>query len=89
MLFSTNITAAAFLLAGIVSGQTPVDFSPEVKDKLEMHFGSRIVETPGAILTRTETARQPTIGTSDARLTGASYLWMMIDLDVSALGSPY
>ncbi|KAK4240934.1 phosphatidylethanolamine-binding protein 4 [Achaetomium macrosporum] len=78
MLASISTIVSALLLAGVVSAQTPAGFVPEVKDKLEIIFGSKAVETPGASFTRAETARQPTIGTSDAPLTGPSYLWMMI-----------
>ncbi|KAK4039991.1 phosphatidylethanolamine-binding protein 4 [Parachaetomium inaequale] len=82
MLFSITTISSALLLAGVVSAQTPAGFIPEVKDKLEIVFGAKTVETPGASLAKADTAKQPTLGTSDAPLTGPSYLWMMIDLDV-------
>ncbi|KAK4152488.1 phosphatidylethanolamine-binding protein 4 [Chaetomidium leptoderma] len=82
MLFSITTISSALLLASAVSAQTPAGFVPEVKDKLEILFGTKAVEAPGASLAKAETAMQPTIGTSDAPLTGPSYLWMMIDLDV-------
>ncbi|KAH6626532.1 phosphatidylethanolamine-binding protein [Chaetomium sp. MPI-SDFR-AT-0129] len=59
----------ALLVAGIALAQTPAGFVPEVADKLEIVFGTKTVETPGASLEKTDTANQPTIGTSDAPLT--------------------
>ncbi|KAL1836609.1 hypothetical protein VTJ49DRAFT_4884 [Mycothermus thermophilus] len=82
MLFSTSTITSILLLAGLASAQTPPGFVPEVSEKLEIIFGDKVVQTAGESLTREETARQPTLGTRDAPLTGESYLWMMIDLDV-------
>ncbi|KAL2176428.1 uncharacterized protein P884DRAFT_300719 [Thermothelomyces heterothallicus CBS 202.75] len=48
MLSSGVTLSSALLLAGIVSAQTPVGFEPEVKDRLEIIFGSKVVETRGA-----------------------------------------
>ncbi|KAK3897334.1 hypothetical protein C8A05DRAFT_39119, partial [Staphylotrichum tortipilum] len=69
--------ASSLLLAGAVSAQTPVGFVPEVKEKLEIIFGTKAVDSPGASLTKAETAKQPTIGTATA-LNATTYLWMMI-----------
>ncbi|KAL2152164.1 hypothetical protein VTH82DRAFT_5348 [Thermothelomyces myriococcoides] len=82
MLFTHLTASSALLLAGIVSAQTPAGFEPEVQDRLEIVFGSTVVETPGAELGRSETEQQPTIGVSDEPLEGASYLWIMVDIDV-------
>ncbi|KAK0619152.1 phosphatidylethanolamine-binding protein [Immersiella caudata] len=70
-------------LAGLVAAQTPAGFTPEVKDRLDLIVGTKVITVPGTALTRAETARQPVIGTSDTILSG-TYLWMMIDLDVPA-----
>ncbi|KAK4247060.1 phosphatidylethanolamine-binding protein 4 [Corynascus novoguineensis] len=81
MLISIATISSALLLAGSVSAQTPPGFVPEVENRLEIIFGSKVVEAPGADLGRADTANQPTLGT-DAPLEGASYLWAMIDIDV-------
>jgi hypothetical protein len=53
MLVSVPTIAAALLLtSGLVAAQTPVGFVPEVKDKLEIIFGSKAVETAGASLSK-------------------------------------
>ena len=52
MLLSITTLSSALLLAGAVSGQTPAGFTPEVKDKLEIVFGTKAVETPGASLAK-------------------------------------
>ncbi|KXX74122.1 Phosphatidylethanolamine-binding protein 4 [Madurella mycetomatis] len=83
MFFSPVTLIPALFLTGLASAQTPEGFAPEVTAKLDIIFGTKAVDTPGASFTRAETARQPIIGTSDAPLTG-TYLWMMIDLDVPA-----
>ncbi len=52
MLFSTNTIASVLLLTGVVSAQTPAGFVPEVKEKLEIIFGTKTVATPGASLAK-------------------------------------
>ncbi len=52
MQLSIHTIASALLLAGVVSAQTPAGFVPEVKDKLEIIFGSKTVDTPGASLAK-------------------------------------
>jgi hypothetical protein len=59
MLFSITISST-LLLAGAVSAQTPVGFTPEVDDKLEIVFGTKTVETPGASLAKAGMLRPPT-----------------------------
>ncbi|KAK0727796.1 phosphatidylethanolamine-binding protein [Lasiosphaeria miniovina] len=77
-------TAALVLAAGaLVAAQTPAGFTPEVTARLDLVFGAKTVTVPGTSLTKAETAKQPTIGTTDAVLNG-TYLWMMIDQDVPA-----
>ncbi|KAK0710211.1 phosphatidylethanolamine-binding protein [Lasiosphaeria miniovina] len=77
-------TASLILAAGaLVAAQTPAGFTPEVAARLDLIFGAKTVTVPGTSLTKAETAKQPTIGTSDAVLNG-TYLWMMIDQDVPA-----
>ncbi len=44
--------ASSLLLAGVVSAQTPVGFMPEVKEKLEIIFGTKVVDSPGASLSK-------------------------------------
>ncbi|KAK4189129.1 phosphatidylethanolamine-binding protein [Podospora australis] len=89
MLFSTSslLATAAFSLGSLVSAQetswTPAGFSPAVAAKLEVIYGTKASTTPGTSYTKAETARQPTIGTSDAPLNG-TYMWLLIDLDVPA-----
>jgi hypothetical protein len=59
MLVSVPTIAAALLLtSGLVSAQTPAGFVPEVKDKLEIIFGSKAVETAGAGLSKAGTLRR-------------------------------
>ncbi|KAK3374155.1 hypothetical protein B0T24DRAFT_704340 [Lasiosphaeria ovina] len=71
-------TAALVLAAGaLVAAQTPAGFTPEVAARLDLVFGAKTVTVPGTSLTKAETAKQPTIGTTDAVLNG-TYLWMMI-----------
>ncbi|KAI1299452.1 phosphatidylethanolamine-binding protein [Xylaria venustula] len=72
---------SAFILAGVASAQTPAGFVPVVTEKLEVTFGSKSVETGGQPLTKTDTARQPTIGISGPA--NGTYIWMLIDLDAS------
>ena len=43
---------SSLLLAGAVSAQTPVGFVPEVKEKLEIIFGTKVVDSPGASLSK-------------------------------------
>ncbi|KAL2166657.1 hypothetical protein VTG60DRAFT_2353 [Thermothelomyces hinnuleus] len=62
MLLSGVTLSSALLLAGIVSAQTPVGFEPEVKDRLEIIFGSKVVETPGADLERSANFQNPSAG---------------------------
>jgi len=71
-------SVSSLLLAGLVAAQTPSGFTPEVKGRLDLIVGSKVITVPGTSLTKAETAKQPGIGTSDVALTGASYLWMMI-----------
>ncbi len=52
MQLSIYTIASALLFAGAVSAQTPAGFVPEVKDKLEITFGSKTVDTPGANLAK-------------------------------------
>ncbi|KAF7540951.1 hypothetical protein G7054_g898 [Neopestalotiopsis clavispora] len=61
--------------------QTPAGFTPSVAAHLDVVFGTKVVDPPGTPLSKSDTSRQPSIGTSVA-LNG-SYLWMMIDLDAS------
>jgi len=49
MRFSTAITALP-LLAGLVAAETPAGFLPEVKDRLEVWFGTNTPITPGGML---------------------------------------
>ncbi len=79
-MYASALSTTVLLLASLVSAQTaqtPPGFAPAVNAKLEIIFGSKAVATPGQALTKAETAKQPTIGTADAALTG-TYLWMMI-----------
>ncbi|KAI1255746.1 hypothetical protein MGN70_002486 [Eutypa lata] len=69
-------------LAAVSLAQTPPGFTPSVETKLEVIFGTKAVATPGDAFTKTETAQQPSIGTTTT-LNGTAYLWMMIDLDAS------
>ncbi|KAK4646045.1 hypothetical protein QC761_206895 [Podospora bellae-mahoneyi] len=77
MLFTTAFALAATLFAGLVSAQTPVGFTPAVEAKLEVIYGTKATIEPGTRFTKTETARQPTIGTSDVALNG-TYVWLLI-----------
>ncbi|PVH77708.1 PEBP-like protein [Cadophora sp. DSE1049] len=77
MLFSA---LTPFVFAAVVFAQTPPNFSPNVTSTLQVKFGTKSV-TPGMALTKAETAKIPTIGTSDEALNG-TYIFFMIDLDV-------
>jgi len=55
MRFSITTVSSAFVLAGVALAQTPVGFVPEVKDKLEIVFGSKTVDSPGASLAKAGT----------------------------------
>ncbi|KAK8044672.1 hypothetical protein PG993_004696 [Apiospora rasikravindrae] len=68
------------VLAGLSAAQTPDGFEPQVTPHLDVIFGSKEV-TPGLALTKSDTARAPTIGLK-AEPNG-TYVWMMIDLDAS------
>ncbi|KAK0667063.1 phosphatidylethanolamine-binding protein [Cercophora samala] len=81
MLFTTASALAATLFAGLVSAQTPAGFTPAVEARLEVIYGTKATIEPGTRFTKAETARQPTIGTSDVALNG-TYVWLLIDLDV-------
>ncbi|KAK5636023.1 hypothetical protein RRF57_011735 [Xylaria bambusicola] len=81
---ATNIVSA-LLLAGVTSAQTPAGFTPAVKEKLEVTFGTKNVATGGQAMTKADTARQPTIGISGPA--NETYIWMMIDQPTSA-GKP-
>ncbi|KAL2065761.1 hypothetical protein VTL71DRAFT_3431 [Oculimacula yallundae] len=80
------LTSLAF--AATILAQTPPNFNPNVTSTLQVKFGSKYV-TPGLSLTKAETAKVPTIGTSDADLNG-TYIFFMIDLDVpgALVGGP-
>ncbi|KAH7317808.1 phosphatidylethanolamine-binding protein [Rhexocercosporidium sp. MPI-PUGE-AT-0058] len=77
MLFST---IAYLFFAAIAVAQTPPNFSPNITSTLQVKFGSKSV-TPGLALTKAETSKVPTIGTSDEAL-NETYIFFMIDLDV-------
>ncbi|KAI5919073.1 phosphatidylethanolamine-binding protein [Camillea tinctor] len=79
---SPDTIAALLLLAGLSAGQTPEGFEPAVETKLDVTFGTKVVETPGTALTRTDTAQRPSIAFSEAD-PEKYYLWMMIDIDAS------
>ncbi|KAK6840609.1 hypothetical protein PG990_007459 [Apiospora arundinis] len=69
-----------FVLAGLSAAQTPDGFVPQVTPHLDVIFGTKEV-TPGLSLTKTDTARAPTIGLKTQP--NGTYVWMMIDLDAS------
>lgn len=52
MLVSPAALISTLFLAGPVSAQTPPGFTPEVTAKLDIIFGTKAVESPGASLTR-------------------------------------
>ncbi|KAK0111574.1 hypothetical protein ONS95_001923 [Cadophora gregata] len=81
----TTLTSLFFAAAALA--QTPPGFTPNVTSTLQVKFGTKSV-TPGLALTKAETAKIPTIGTSDEALNG-TYIFFMIDLDVpgSLVGS--
>ncbi|KAM7203312.1 PEBP-like protein [Rhypophila sp. PSN 637] len=80
----SKVSISSLLLAALVTAQTPPGFKPEVKNRLDLIVGNKVITVPGTSLTKAETAKQPGIGTSDVPLNGTSYLWMMIDQDVPA-----
>ncbi|KAK8098271.1 phosphatidylethanolamine-binding protein [Apiospora kogelbergensis] len=68
------------VLAGLSAAQTPDGFAPHVTPHLDVIFGTKEV-TPGLSLTKSDTARAPTIGLKTEP--NGTYVWMMIDLDAS------
>ncbi|KAK8052825.1 hypothetical protein PG996_012126 [Apiospora saccharicola] len=68
------------VLAGLSAAQTPDGFTPSVTPHLDVIFGTKEV-TPGLSLTKSDTARAPTIGLKTEP--NGIYVWMMIDLDAS------
>ncbi|KAJ8129213.1 hypothetical protein O1611_g4419 [Lasiodiplodia mahajangana] len=72
----TSNIVSALLLAGVSSAQTPPGFTPAVTEKLEVTFGTKSIATGGQAMTRTETARQPTIGLSGPA--NGTYIWMLV-----------
>jgi len=72
------LLSAVAALATLASAQTPEGFTPAVTAKLEVTFGSKSV-TPGLSLTKAETARIPTIGSS-AKLNGTYLLFVIGEL---------
>ncbi|KAK8018666.1 phosphatidylethanolamine-binding protein [Apiospora marii] len=66
------------VLAGLSVAQTPDGFNPQVTPHLDVIFGTKEV-TPGLSLTKSDTARAPTIGLKTEP--NGTYVWMMIDLD--------
>ncbi|KAH9901773.1 PEBP-like protein [Xylariomycetidae sp. FL2044] len=82
---STDVlpTLLLLLLPALATAQTPAGFEPAVSQKLEVTFGAKAVTEPGTALTKTDTARQPTIGLAAGTAANGTYLWMMIDLDAS------
>ncbi|KAH6648352.1 phosphatidylethanolamine-binding protein [Truncatella angustata] len=78
----TSIAVSALVLACQTLAQTPTGFTPSVAAHLDVIFGSKVVNPPGTPLSKSDTSRQPTIGTT-IQLNGTYYIWMMIDLDAS------
>ncbi|KAB5529054.1 phosphatidylethanolamine-binding protein [Coniochaeta sp. 2T2.1] len=78
-----SLATSVLLFVGLAQCETPPDFTPEAVARLDVIFGTKAVSPPGTSLTKAETSKQPTIGTSDTVLNG-TYLWLMIDLDVPA-----
>ncbi|CZT01928.1 hypothetical protein WAI453_007874 [Rhynchosporium graminicola] len=70
---------ALLVFSTTISAQTPLNFSPNVTTKLQVKFGSKSVTT-GFALTKAETAKIPTMGTSDEALKG-TYNFFVINLD--------
>ncbi|KAK7992849.1 phosphatidylethanolamine-binding protein [Apiospora saccharicola] len=70
------------VLAGLSAAQTPDGFTPSVTPHLDVIFGTKEV-TPGLSLTKSDTARAPTIGLKTEP--NGTYVWMMIDLDAKIL----
>jgi hypothetical protein len=50
MLLQSLLSGVA--LAGLVAAQTPSGFTPEVKDRLDLIFGTKVITVPGTALTR-------------------------------------
>jgi len=50
MLLQSLVSGALF--AGLAVAQTPPGFAPEVKDRLDLIFGTKVVTVPGTSLTK-------------------------------------
>ncbi|KAF2683255.1 PEBP-like protein [Lentithecium fluviatile CBS 122367] len=78
MLFTTVVSS--LLLAGSTLAQsTPAGFSPAVNQTLDVYYGTTYI-TPGLMVKKSTTAKQPTIGLTNVTLSG-KYLLAMIDID--------
>jgi hypothetical protein len=71
----TRLAPIAVVAATAVQAETPPGFKPEVTGHLEIRYGSKVV-TPGLDLTKAETAKAPTYGTTEP-LNG-TYIWIFI-----------
>jgi len=40
------------MLAGLAAAQTPAGFTPEVKDRLDVIFGTKVISVAGTSLTK-------------------------------------
>ncbi|OIW22495.1 PEBP-like protein [Coniochaeta ligniaria NRRL 30616] len=78
-----SIVASVLVFVGLAHSETPPGFTPEAVAHLDVIFGTKAVSPPGTSLTKADTQKQPTIGTSDTILNG-TYPWLMMDLDVPA-----
>ncbi|KAK6221313.1 hypothetical protein LQW54_001412 [Pestalotiopsis sp. IQ-011] len=76
-----NSLAVLLFACGSSLAQTPAGFTPNVTAHLDVVFGTKVVDPPGTALSKSDTSKQLSIGTS-APLNG-SYLWMLIDLYAS------
>ncbi|KAF1954270.1 PEBP-like protein [Byssothecium circinans] len=86
MHYSSSLLVAALL--GVAQAQTPPGFKPEAKNKLEVMFNSTSVNRPGQLLSKAATATQPQLAVSgNAVNSGATYVFVMVDLDVPGQGT--
>ncbi|KAF2839979.1 PEBP-like protein [Patellaria atrata CBS 101060] len=77
----SSLLALAFASVGLA--ETPPGFVHQVPGRLDVIYGTNVVDPPGERFTKQQTATMPTYGTSDVPLNG-TYLIMMIDIDLPA-----
>ncbi|KAF1830023.1 PEBP-like protein [Decorospora gaudefroyi] len=75
----TTVVSSLILAASAFAQSTPAGFTPATNETLDVYYGSQYI-SPGMIVRKSSTQSIPTIGLSNATLSG-KYLLAMIDID--------